>query len=881
MSATGEKWTRGSEWLFGRDDDLEAIGTCLAAGRDIALVAPAGMGKTSVAHEALRRLAHSGWLTAWVPAAQAAGVMDIAEILAGQLAHASRRFAAAELESIVEEVTEGREDPERYLGLALEGLASAAQRLGVRVVLVVDDLDALFAAGRTAELGALFARKLRSARQRSVDLSVLYLMRSDVTLHNAFGDPTAPLFGETTTHRLGPLPTSACERLVENRIRSAGRQLTEEALSRFASDCRGMPLYLGLAADAAARVEEGEATIVDLRVAEGALEEAVAGCEPATAERIESIRRSHRLALEVARRLAAGDSPYAGEKAPNNITRALKNLEKLGVAHQPGAREWTLTDPFLERALRKLDPTAVAAQASTALATLPVNPPSPDATLRRLRDNTVWGLGRHWFEPSTVIRDAVHGEIKLTRLERAIVQTAEFQRLRRIKQLGAVQLVYPGATHTRLEHSIGVLAVSSSLLEALIQSNGRDTFTARLPEPGLDWSEALVLGRIGGLVHHLATIPYADALEGELGSHLAAPRTRLARTWLAVVEQLERAGLSEKESGSLAHGRFHSNLWQALDGRSGHGDPELAFVQDLLLGPLSADSFDNVARDRQALGLPPSSAARIASGMRVAWADRRQRWRVAVGGPDRSDVGSELLRHFQLLVQHRQIAAGHRTTRAANAMLAAAASGWAAVLCEQRQGDWLGSVSPAEDSLLSYGDDGLVDHLLDFSARKQQGAITERSRAAMEAMRHLVGGLARRRLYDLVATAGAKAAVADRLFAEFGEPERRRQLERQAAQAAGIAGPGRILIVVPRLPRPVFGDTLISDGGGIARICERQHKVAQSVMRLDEQLLDQWSVDVFADPDLSARQRRTAADWVATRLRLRWEWSEGEGRQPE
>ena len=56
------------------------------------------------------------------------------------------------------------------------------------------------------------------------------------------------------------------------------------------------------------------------------------------------------------------------------------------------------------------------------------------------------------------IYDPIHGFIEIPPLMQKIIDTTEFQRLRDLKQLGAVQFVYPSATHTRFEHSIGVLA---------------------------------------------------------------------------------------------------------------------------------------------------------------------------------------------------------------------------------------------------------------------------------------------------------------------------------------------------------------------------------------------------------------------------------------
>lgn len=62
-----------------------------------------------------------------------------------------------------------------------------------------------------------------------------------------------------------------------------------------------------------------------------------------------------------------------------------------------------------------------------------------------------------------LIHDSVHGTIKLEDWMVEIIDTPEFQRLRRIKQLGFADLVYPGAHHTRFEHSIGAMHIASKL----------------------------------------------------------------------------------------------------------------------------------------------------------------------------------------------------------------------------------------------------------------------------------------------------------------------------------------------------------------------------------------------------------------------------------
>ena len=68
------------------------------------------------------------------------------------------------------------------------------------------------------------------------------------------------------------------------------------------------------------------------------------------------------------------------------------------------------------------------------------------------------------------IRDPVHGFIHREPHERDLIDTKVFQRLRSLHQLALAHLVYPGATHTRFDHSLGAFHVSSGLAKALIES---------------------------------------------------------------------------------------------------------------------------------------------------------------------------------------------------------------------------------------------------------------------------------------------------------------------------------------------------------------------------------------------------------------------------
>uniref|UniRef100_A0A3B1KBF5 HD/PDEase domain-containing protein n=1 Tax=Astyanax mexicanus TaxID=7994 RepID=A0A3B1KBF5_ASTMX len=66
-----------------------------------------------------------------------------------------------------------------------------------------------------------------------------------------------------------------------------------------------------------------------------------------------------------------------------------------------------------------------------------------------------------------VFNDSVHGHIEMHPLLVKIIDTPEFQRLKNIKQLGGGYYVYPGASHNRFEHSLGVAHLAGKLLQSL------------------------------------------------------------------------------------------------------------------------------------------------------------------------------------------------------------------------------------------------------------------------------------------------------------------------------------------------------------------------------------------------------------------------------
>lgn len=79
-----------------------------------------------------------------------------------------------------------------------------------------------------------------------------------------------------------------------------------------------------------------------------------------------------------------------------------------------------------------------------------------------------------------VIRDPIHDYIELDDLALALIETSQVQRLRRIKQLGFSNLVYPGANHTRFEHSLGVYHLAKHLVKQVDEQQRNELLAAAL-----------------------------------------------------------------------------------------------------------------------------------------------------------------------------------------------------------------------------------------------------------------------------------------------------------------------------------------------------------------------------------------------------------------
>lgn len=113
-----------------------------------------------------------------------------------------------------------------------------------------------------------------------------------------------------------------------------------------------------------------------------------------------------------------------------------------------------------------------------------------------------------------IIKDEIHGTLEFSELEARIIDSEAFQRLRRIKQMSVTNLVYPGANHTRFEHSLGTAHLSWTIARRV----GLDDDTARRV-------------KLYGLLHDVGHTAFShegeDVLKKHLGTHEALGRKKI------------------------------------------------------------------------------------------------------------------------------------------------------------------------------------------------------------------------------------------------------------------------------------------------------------------------------------------------------------------
>jgi hypothetical protein len=175
----------------------------------------------------------------------------------------------------------------------------------------------------------------------------------------------------------------------------------------------------------------------------------------------------------------------------------------------------------------------------------------------------------YWGE----IKDPVHGYVYITEQEKEVIDSYPVQRLRRLRQLAGSEYVYPGANHTRFEHSIGVMYLAGKVTEnpnvsRLINENEAETV------------------KIAALLHDVGHGPFSHVFEYLLDKELGKTHEDITQ-WIIrnseLKDTLRQNGYSPEQVGKLATGKLHR--------------PKKAFLDQIISSAVDVDKQDFIVRD--------------------------------------------------------------------------------------------------------------------------------------------------------------------------------------------------------------------------------------------------------------------------------------------
>ena len=168
------------------------------------------------------------------------------------------------------------------------------------------------------------------------------------------------------------------------------------------------------------------------------------------------------------------------------------------------------------------------------------------------------------------IIDPIHDFVRVYDNELKIIDTPIFQRLRRIRQLSGAHLIYPGAQHTRFEHSLGVMHIASMAGQVLA-------------EKGVVSSDDIQNLRLASLLHDIGHGPFSHLFE-----EIFEEKRKISH------EDLGRDIILKTEIGDIiSKNGFDKKLITKL----AFGDSKLQFMNEIISGVLSADMMDYLLRD--------------------------------------------------------------------------------------------------------------------------------------------------------------------------------------------------------------------------------------------------------------------------------------------
>lgn len=205
------------------------------------------------------------------------------------------------------------------------------------------------------------------------------------------------------------------------------------------------------------------------------------------------------------------------------------------------------------------------------------------------------------FERVGTIRVPEFRNILMSRRVQAVVDHPAFQRLRRVRQLGPTHLVYPGAVHTRFEHSLGVYSCVRMCASALLRN---PAFAHSTTE------EDLLTVLAAGLLHDIGHYPFAHSLKA---LHLKGRDTPRHEDVGGRIIRGEFATLFSASSNTPTIAQILQQQWgvdperviNLCTGDLGeHPTATDRILRSIISGSIDADKMDYLERDSHHMGVP-------------------------------------------------------------------------------------------------------------------------------------------------------------------------------------------------------------------------------------------------------------------------------------
>jgi hypothetical protein len=407
-----------------------------------------------------------------------------------------------------------------------------------------------------------------------------------------------------------------------------------------------------------------------------------------------------------------------------------------------------------------------------------------------------------------IIRDPIHGDVSLSRLETAVLDLPEVQRLRGIKQLGTAYLVYPGALHTRFDHSLGASAVSHRIVAGLRRAGL--TIPADLED------------QIGAatLLHDVTHVPFGHTLEDERRLFPRHDKGDRLRHFLSdgLGTALDRLAVHHEIAGLLGAEQTVLPKW----------------AREVISSTIDADLLDYLRRDSRFTGLANDYDDRVFHYFSTQ--DDHLALNMTKHGMERPDARSEVVQLLRLRYFLTERVYYHHTKVAAGAMISKAVE-----LA-------LGAGDLEEKDLLRLNDWTLID-LLQKSQCEPVGALVDRLMR-----RDLL-----KRGYIVSARSADLAARAELVRRYHESAHERRSAEEALADAAGCSA-NEVILYCPALTVMKEAAAWVRVPEGLRRLNETGGAASAEIAAIETRYEGLWRLYVFAAADAAERIGSAAAE---------------------